>query len=236
MLPALFFFVPGNYLSAATAELAAGYLTTGAVRLVYAVFLLLQLYLGVILALMVTGRDRHALFDVAAHGDLPRWALFLAWIVFTCGTLLAFAIPARLLPRLLLLVYLTVGVQSLATKLVGEVGATFAAAVALGAAATLISHRPRPAAPSDPAAAGLLHPHRRIAGHARPDRTGRRLPAPGLPRPDETGHHRHRHRGRPAPRRSPRPTAGTGLTDTGETAARTSSGQARPVNGGAEVQ
>ncbi|WRZ91713.1 hypothetical protein OHB54_23125 [Streptomyces sp. NBC_01007] len=34
---------------------------------------------------------------VAAASDLPRWALFLSWIVFTVGTLLAFAIPFRLL-------------------------------------------------------------------------------------------------------------------------------------------
>ncbi|WP_232486313.1 threonine/serine exporter family protein [Streptomyces fildesensis] len=71
MLPALFYFVPGDHLSAATAELAAGFLTTGANRLVHAVFLLVQLYLGVILGLVITGRSRHALFDVAAHGDLP---------------------------------------------------------------------------------------------------------------------------------------------------------------------
>ncbi|MFF5283431.1 threonine/serine exporter family protein [Streptomyces sp. NPDC013171] len=43
MLPALFFFVPGDLLSAATAELVGGFLTTGAVRLVYALVLLLQL-------------------------------------------------------------------------------------------------------------------------------------------------------------------------------------------------
>ncbi len=142
MLPALFYFVPGDYLSAATAELAAGFLTTGAIRLVYAVFLLVQLYLGVILGLVITGRSRHALFDVAAHGDLPRWALFLAWIVFTAGTVLAFAVPARLTGRLLLLVYLTVGVQTGFTKLIGEVGGTFTAAVALGALATLLAARP----------------------------------------------------------------------------------------------
>ncbi|MEU6852194.1 threonine/serine exporter family protein [Actinacidiphila alni] len=142
MLPALFFFVPGDYLSAATAELAAGFLTTGAIRLVYAVFLLVQLYLGVMLGLVITGRSRHALFDVAADGDLPRWALFLAWIVFTAGTVLAFAVPMRLLWPLLLLVYATVGVQSGATKLIGEVGGTFVAAVALGLATTWLAARP----------------------------------------------------------------------------------------------
>jgi uncharacterized membrane protein YjjP (DUF1212 family) len=142
MLPALFFYVPGDYLSAATAELAAGFLSTGAVRLVYAVFLLLQLYVGVVIGLLITGRSRHALFDVAAHGDLPRWALFLAWIVFTVGTVLAFAMPWRLLTRLLLLVYLTVGVQTAATKLIGEVGGTFVGAVVLGLAATLLARHP----------------------------------------------------------------------------------------------
>ncbi|WP_235032378.1 threonine/serine exporter family protein [Actinacidiphila yanglinensis] len=142
MLPALFYFVPGDYLSAATAELAAGFITTGAIRLVYAVFLLVQLYFGVLLGLVITGRDRHALFDVAARSDLPRWALFLAWIVFTAGTVLAFAIPARLTVPLLLLVYFTVGVQSGFTELVGEVGGTFAAATALGALATRLAARP----------------------------------------------------------------------------------------------
>ena len=145
MLPALFFFVPGDYLSAATAELAAGLITTGAIRLVYAVFLLVQLYLGVMLGVFATGTSTRALWDIAADSDMARWALFLGWIVFTFGTVLAFAIPRRLFWPLLLLVYVTVGVQSLFTKLVGEVGGTFVAAAVLAAAATLLAraeHRP----------------------------------------------------------------------------------------------
>lgn len=143
MLPALFYFVPGDYLSAATAELAAGLITTGAIRLVYSVFLLVQLYLGVLLGVLVTGTSTRALFDVAADADLPRWALFLAWIVFTVGTLFAFAVPVRFFWPLLVLVYVTVGVQSAFTKLVGETGGTFVAAVVLAAAATLIARGPR---------------------------------------------------------------------------------------------
>jgi uncharacterized membrane protein YjjP (DUF1212 family) len=143
MLPALFYFVPGDYLSAASAELAAGLITTGAVRLVYAVFLLLQLYVGVLLGVYATGASTHALFDVAATADLPRWALFLGWIVFTVGTVFAFAIPWRFLGPLLVLVYLTVGVQSGFTKLIGETGGTFVAAVVLAAAASRYSRGPR---------------------------------------------------------------------------------------------
>ncbi|MFJ7968799.1 threonine/serine exporter ThrE family protein [Streptomyces sp. NPDC096324] len=142
MLPALFFFVPGDYLSAAAAELAAGYITTGAIRLVYSAFLLVQLYVGVLLGLFFTGTSTRALFDIAAASDLPRWALFLSWIVFTVGTLLAFAIPFRLLGPLLVLVYLTVAVQSLATKAIGETGGTFVAAAVLSAVATRLTLRP----------------------------------------------------------------------------------------------
>ncbi|MFC9492342.1 threonine/serine exporter family protein, partial [Streptomyces hydrogenans] len=117
MLPALFFFVPGDYLSAAAAELGAGLITTGAIRLVYAVFLLVQLCVGVLLGVYGTGTSTRALFDTAADADLPRWVLFASWTVFTVGTLLAFAIPRRFFWHLLALVYLTVAVQSAATAL-----------------------------------------------------------------------------------------------------------------------
>ncbi|MEU9852185.1 threonine/serine exporter family protein [Streptomyces sp. NPDC047974] len=142
MLPALFFFVPGDYLSAAAAELGAGLITTGAVRLVYAVFLLVQLCVGVLLGAYVTGTSTTALFDTAARTDLPRWLLFASWTVFTAGTLLAFSIPRRFFRPLLALVYLTVAVQSAATALIGETGGTFVAAVVLAAVATLASRGP----------------------------------------------------------------------------------------------
>ncbi|WP_333732042.1 hypothetical protein [Streptomyces sp. IBSBF 3010] len=58
------------------------------------------------------------------------------------GALLAFAVPARLLGMLLVLVYLTVGVQTGFTKLLGDVGGTFTAAVVLGAATTWLARRP----------------------------------------------------------------------------------------------
>ncbi|MFD4951320.1 hypothetical protein [Streptomyces sp. NPDC058451] len=69
MLPALFCFIPGGYLSAATAELAAGLITTGAIRLVHSLFLLVQMYVGVLLGVLFAGASPHAFFDVAAHSD-----------------------------------------------------------------------------------------------------------------------------------------------------------------------
>ncbi|MGW0117867.1 hypothetical protein [Streptomyces sp. NPDC003327] len=90
----------------------------------------------------LTGSSTRSLFDVAAVSDLPRWALFCGWVVFTLGTVLAFAIRLRLLPVLLVLVYVTVGVQSLVTKAAGETVGTFTAAVVLTAAANLLYRRP----------------------------------------------------------------------------------------------
>ncbi|MEV0629659.1 threonine/serine exporter family protein [Nonomuraea wenchangensis] len=142
MLPALFYFVPGDFLSASTTELAVGLITTGAIRLVYATFLLVQLYLGVLLGILVTGTSTRALFDTAASADLPTWAMFLGGMVFTAGTVLAFAIPYRFFWILLVLVYVTVGVQSLFTKLILETGGTFVAAVVLAAAANLLDRIP----------------------------------------------------------------------------------------------
>lgn len=54
-----------------------------------------------------------------------------------------FAIPMRFFWPLLLLVYVALGVQSAFTKLIGETGGTFLAAVVLTAAATLIARGPR---------------------------------------------------------------------------------------------
>ncbi|MFF0555627.1 threonine/serine exporter ThrE family protein [Streptomyces sp. NPDC004266] len=139
MLPALFFFVPGDLLSAATAELVGGFLTTGAVRLVYALVLLLQLYVGVLIGVAVTGTPTGALFDTAQDADLSRWVLVASWAVFTAGLVLAFGVPWRAAGWVTALVYLSLGVQAAVTALVGEVAGTFVAATALAVAADLLS-------------------------------------------------------------------------------------------------
>jgi uncharacterized membrane protein YjjB (DUF3815 family) len=108
--------------------------------LTYAAILLLELFVGILLGSAVTGRSMHGIFDIAAASDLPRWVLAFSWAVFAVGTVLAFSIPIRLLGWVMLLVYLPVAVQTLLTDAIGEVGGTFAAAVALSAAAGWLSH------------------------------------------------------------------------------------------------
>ncbi|MFE0771693.1 threonine/serine exporter family protein [Streptomyces sp. NPDC058861] len=142
MLPALFFFVPGDLLSAAAAELVGGFLTTGAVRLVYAFVLLLQLYVGVLLGVAVTGTPTTALLDTTGDPDLSRWVIVASWAVFTLGLVLAFGVPWRAAGWLTGLVYPALGVQAAGTALVGEVAGTFVAATALAAVADLLSRRP----------------------------------------------------------------------------------------------
>ncbi|MFJ2783383.1 MULTISPECIES: threonine/serine exporter ThrE family protein [unclassified Streptomyces] len=142
MLPALFFFVPGDLLSAAAAELVGGFLSTGAVRLVYALVLLLQLYVGVLLGVAVTGTPTGALFDTAQDADLSRWVVVGSWAVFTAGLVLAFGVPWRAAGWVTALVFLTLGAQAAVTALIGEVGGTFVAAVALAATADLLSRPP----------------------------------------------------------------------------------------------
>ncbi|MFJ9430940.1 threonine/serine exporter ThrE family protein [Streptomyces sp. NPDC101490] len=142
MLPALFFFVPGDLLSAAAAELVGGFLSTGAVRLVYALVLLLQLYVGVLLGVAVTGTPTGALFDTAQDADLSRWVIVGSWAVFTAGLVLAFGVPWRAAGWVTALVFLTLGAQAAGTALIGEVGGTFVAAAALAATADLLARPP----------------------------------------------------------------------------------------------
>ncbi|WTW99014.1 threonine/serine exporter family protein [Streptomycetaceae bacterium NBC_01309] len=145
MLPALFFLVPGDILSAAATELAAGSLTTGAVRLVYATFLLVQLYIGVLVGAALTGTSLGSFTDTQAPDNLHYGAVLLGWTVFAVGALLAFGIPWPVFGWMLLLVYLPLAVQAGAAKVAGTVVGTFLAATMLSAAAGLLArpaHRP----------------------------------------------------------------------------------------------
>ena len=145
MLPALFFFVPGDLLSAAAVEIAAGYISSGSARLVYAFVLLLQLYVGILLGVSLTNTSRSTLLDTTQDTDMSHWAIVAGWAVFTTGLVLAFSVPLRSAGWVTVLVYLTLGVQAGGTALVGEVAGTFAASVALAVGADLLArsrHRP----------------------------------------------------------------------------------------------
>ena len=155
MIPGLFILIPGDLLCAATAEIAVGQYTPGAVRLVQAAVTLIQLAAGVMIAAELTGVGVKALSAPAppAH-SLPQWLVVVAWLPFTFGLAWTFNARMRDVPWMLLLVYLAWGVQELvlAHSLVvpqeGETGATaavFVAATVLAfAAGTLEQFRDLP--------------------------------------------------------------------------------------------
>jgi uncharacterized membrane protein YjjP (DUF1212 family) len=148
MIPGLFVLIPGDLLCAATAEIAVGQFTPGAVRLAQAAVALVQLAAGVVIAAELTGVGLRALSQPAPPGhSLAPWLIAVAWIPFTIGLALTFSARWRDVPWMLLLVYLAWGVQELvlAHSLVvpqeGETGATaavFIAAAALALAAGLL--------------------------------------------------------------------------------------------------
>jgi uncharacterized membrane protein YjjP (DUF1212 family) len=143
MLPALFVVLPGDYLSGAVAELAIGRLVSGSARLVWSLFILLQLVIGVVLAAQLTGRGLPALTESAPRSSLPFLIVTLGWIPFSIGLVLTFNAPMSALPWMTALVLGTFLVQRGADAIAGELFSTLIAGVALGAVATVLSRSPK---------------------------------------------------------------------------------------------
>ncbi len=142
MVPALFVLIPGDFLCAATAELAVGQITPGAVRLAQAAVTLLELAAGVAIAAELTGVGTRSLFESAVPATLPYWLILISWIPFTFGLALAFSARMRDVPWILALVYLAWGLQLAVTWAIGPTAGTFVAAAALAAAAGLLERSP----------------------------------------------------------------------------------------------
>jgi uncharacterized membrane protein YjjP (DUF1212 family) len=138
MIPALFVLIPGDFLCAATAEIAVGQLTPGAVRLAQAVFVLVELTAGVVVAAEISRVGTASLFERHVATALPGWLLVLAWIPFSVGLALTFSARRPDIPWIAGLVYVAWGIQLGATKIVGPVAGTFTAAVALALIAGLL--------------------------------------------------------------------------------------------------
>ncbi|NUR48942.1 MAG: threonine/serine exporter family protein, partial [Hamadaea sp.] len=143
MIPALFVLIPGDYLCAAAAELAVGQFTPGAVRLAQAVFTLVELAVGLIIAAEVTQAGAGSLSERTVPDGLPFWVVAASWIPFTLGLVLTFTARPRDFGWMLLLVYLAWGTQLVATALTDHIAGIFIAGVVLSAAAGILEWRPR---------------------------------------------------------------------------------------------
>jgi hypothetical protein len=122
MIPVLFYFSPGDYLSVALAELAWGYISVGAIRLIYSTFLLLTLFVGVYLGVIITHTPTSTLFDANVRPDFGWEFTALGWFVFALGLVLTFSIRWRDFGWVVLFIYLAYFTQLIATLAFGELG------------------------------------------------------------------------------------------------------------------
>jgi uncharacterized membrane protein YjjP (DUF1212 family) len=142
MIPALFFFIPGDILSASMFELADGRITSGSAQFVYSVFFLILLFLGVLMGAVLTGTPTSVLFGEAAPAEFPPIIGWLGWVVFALGFMLAFAVPMRFFGWVLLVTLVAFGAQQVGTFLFGELVGTYLAAALMMIAALLASRDP----------------------------------------------------------------------------------------------
>jgi uncharacterized membrane protein YjjP (DUF1212 family) len=143
MVPCLFFFIPGDAISAGMLELADGRMTAGAVRVIYSVAILLVLAFGALIGTVLANVPASFLFDVDVQATLGIWAVWGGWILFALGTMLAFSMRPADFPWALGLILLTAAAAQLGTRAFGEVVGTFNGAVVMTVTALWLARSPR---------------------------------------------------------------------------------------------
>ena len=143
MVPCLFFFIPGDAISAGLLELADGRITAGATRLIYSVAILLVLAFGALVATVLADVPAAALFDVDVPDTLGFWAAWGGWVIFAVGTMLTFSMRPADFPWALGLILLTAAAAQLGTKAFDEVLGTFLGAVVMTATELTLARSPR---------------------------------------------------------------------------------------------
>lgn len=138
IVPALFYFIPGDALASAMLELAAGRITAGASRLVYSLAVLVMLGFGAFIATVLVHLDPNSLFDVNVPGNLGPLLVWSGWVIFAVGVLLTFSMAPADFPWALGLVLLTAGVLELASAAFGEPAATFVGAAVMTVVAFML--------------------------------------------------------------------------------------------------
>jgi uncharacterized membrane protein YjjP (DUF1212 family) len=142
MVPALFYFIPGDAISAAALELAASRITAGATRLVYSIVVLLVLAFGALVASVLAQVPTSDLFDVTVQGNLGTLGVWGGWVLFALGVMLTFSMAPRDFPWALGLILLTAGAAELGARAFGDPLGTFFGAIVMMSAALLLGRRP----------------------------------------------------------------------------------------------
>jgi uncharacterized membrane protein YjjP (DUF1212 family) len=143
MVPCLFFFIPGDAISAGMLELADGRMTAGAVRVIYSVAILLVLAFGALIGTVLANVPASFLFDVEVQDTLGFWVVWGGWILFALGTMLAFSMRPADFPWALGVILVTAAAAQLGTRAFGETVGTFIGAVVMTVTALWLGHSPR---------------------------------------------------------------------------------------------
>ena len=143
MVPCLFFFIPGDAISAGMLELADGRITAGATRLIYSVAILLVLAFGALVGTVLADVPSAFLFDVQVQSTLGVWAVWGGWVIFAVGTMLTFSMRPADFPWALGLILLTAAAAQLGTRAFGDTLGTFVGAVAMTTTALWLARNPR---------------------------------------------------------------------------------------------
>jgi uncharacterized membrane protein YjjP (DUF1212 family)/uncharacterized membrane protein YjjB (DUF3815 family) len=112
LVPPLVTFLPGAVLTIATLELAADQVIAGASRLMYGIVQLLLLAFGIVAAAVLAGQPE-VLTD-RPFDELGWWAPWLGVLVFGLGVYVHMSAPTRAVPWILLVLYVTFAVQTVA--------------------------------------------------------------------------------------------------------------------------
>jgi uncharacterized membrane protein YjjP (DUF1212 family) len=143
MVPCLFFFIPGDAITAGMLELADGRITAGATRVIYSVAILLVLAFGALVATAIVDVPQRFLFDVQVESTLGFWAAWGGWVVFAVGTMLVFSMRPRDFPWALALILVTAAAAQLGTRAFDDTIGTFIGAVVMTALALFLGRSPR---------------------------------------------------------------------------------------------
>lgn len=141
MIPALLFYIPGDTLSAALLELAHGRAAAGAIRLINVLFQLLTMATGVVLGGILSGTHPNAAFGASVTPDFDGWVMILGWLLFAVGMVWCLSIRWRDFGWVVAMIFVAALTQEAATKPLGELGGTFAAAVVVAGAVSLLARR-----------------------------------------------------------------------------------------------
>jgi uncharacterized membrane protein YjjP (DUF1212 family) len=142
MIPALFYFIPGDVLSAAILEVSVGRISAGVTRLGYALVQLFALSIGVVVGGIVTRTQPDALFQTSVAPDFSGWVVAVGWLVFAIGMVWSFSLRWRDFGWMVLLIYLGFAVVEVGTALFGELAGTLLAGIAASFVVSLLTRAP----------------------------------------------------------------------------------------------